>query len=138
MLFYFRKLKTYAQGATHTHFFIYCNANQSIWVFVVSVWSWTHSKRENLRDMLTKRSLRLAIDSIFSIILLFSDRIFILIWLFFLVLSFTRKPSLFFAVETMWSFLFTVIIKETLFLFFTDFHRSYNTTFCKFNALRRK
>lgn len=33
---------------------------------------------ENLRDIFTNRSLRLAIDSIFSIILLFSDRIFIL------------------------------------------------------------
>lgn len=74
MLFYFRQLKA-------------CVARISIiahrYTWFDCGWPHRHDKKpqmfveENLRDMFTNRSLRLAIDSIFSMILLFSDRILI-------------------------------------------------------------
>lgn len=77
--FYFRILKT-CVSATHTHFSCFTAMLKSH-MCVLSTCGFGCIQKGNLRDILTNRSLRLAIDSIFNIILLFSDRIFIFIFL---------------------------------------------------------
>lgn len=120
MLFYFRKLKAYARArATYAHSRISSSSakgpsndkqnkkqNQRHLCgqqFVVL----GAFKRKNLRDMLTNRSLRLAIDSIFSIILLFSDRIFILMMAFFMSIAISRGSRFWLYDRKKWLAVFT-------------------------------